>query len=73
MTKRSNRKNRSKLAIFLLAPVMALTFMIGWSLYWIGNKKHNRQQVAAPKIHGKQDILTLMVIPRQEEQTITNS
>jgi hypothetical protein len=73
MRKRPNRKKRSKLTILLLAPVMALTFMVGWSLYWIGNTKHKQPQVASPRIHAKQDTVQLMVIPRQEEQTITNN
>ena len=73
MTKRPNRKKRSKLTILLLAPVMALTFMVGWSLYWIGNRQHKQPHSAAPKIHAKQDPVQLMVIPTQEEQTITNN
>ena len=70
MTKRPNRKKQSKLTILLLAPVMSLTFMVGWSLYWIGNTKHKQPHLAAPKIQAKQDAVQLMVIPRQEEQTI---
>lgn len=73
MTKRPNRKKRSKLTIIILAPVLALTFIIGWTLYWIGNTKHKQQHSASPKIHAKQDPVHLIVIPRQEEQTITNN
>ena len=73
MKKRPNRKKRSKLAILLLAPVMALTFIVGWSLYWIGNKKQKQPQAPTPKIRAEQDPVQLIVIPRQEEQTITNN
>jgi len=72
MTKRPNRKRRSKLTILFLAPVIALTFMVGWTLYWIGNTKYKQPHVAA-KIDAKQDIIQLLVIPRQEEQTITSN
>ena len=72
MTKHPNRKKRSKLAILVLAPVMALTFIVGWSLYWIGNTKQKQPQAPTPKINSEQDQVQLMVIPMQEEQTITN-
>ena len=73
MTKRPNRRKRSKISILLLAPVMALTFIVGWSLYWIGNTKHKQHHAPTPKIHIEQDPVQLMVIPVQEEQTITNN
>ena len=73
MTKRPNRKKRSKLAILLLAPVIALTFIVGWSLYWIGNKQQKQTQATTPKIDAEQDPVELMVIPMQEEQTITKN
>jgi hypothetical protein len=73
MTKRPNRKKRSKLSILFLAPVMTLTFIVGWSLYWIGNTKQKQPQTLTHKIHAEQDPVTLMVIPEQKEQTITNN
>jgi hypothetical protein len=73
MTKRPNRKKRSKLSILLLAPVMALTFIVGWSLYWIGNAKQKQPHAPTPKMHVEQDPVQLVVIPVQEEQTITNN
>jgi flagellar basal body-associated protein FliL len=73
MTKHPNRKKRSKLTILLLAPIMALTFMVGWSLYWTGNTKHKQPQAPTPKMHAKQDLVELIVIPTQEEHTITNN
>jgi hypothetical protein len=73
MTKRPTRKKRNKLTILLLAPVMVITFIVGWSLYWIGNTKHKQPQSPTPKKQIKQDPVQLIVIPRQEEQTITNN
>jgi hypothetical protein len=49
---------------------MALTFIVGWSLYWIGNTKHKQSQAPTPKIHAEQNPVQLMVIPMKEEQTI---
>jgi hypothetical protein len=59
--------------MLLLAPIMAFTFLIGWSLYWIGNTKQKKPQTSTPKIQGEQDTIRLMVIPSQEEQTIKNN
>ena len=73
MTKRQNRKKRSTLSVLLLAPVMTLTFIVGWSLYWIGNTKHKQSQAPTHKIHAEQNPVQLMVIPMQEEQTIINN
>ena len=72
MTKSPNGKKRSKLTTLLLAPVMALTFIVGWSLYWIGNTKQKQQRAPTPKIQAEQDPVQLMVIPKQKEQIITN-
>jgi flagellar basal body-associated protein FliL len=73
MTKRQNRKKRSKLSVLLLTPVMALTFVVGWSLYWVGSTKNKQPQAHSPKIHAEQDPVQLMVISMQEERTITNN
>jgi flagellar basal body-associated protein FliL len=73
MTKRHNRKKRSKLTILLLAPIMALTFIVGWSLYWIGNTKSKQKNSTTPKIPTEHDSIQLIVIPSQEEQTIPNN
>ncbi len=73
MTKRPNGKKRNKLTILLLAPVMVVTFIVGWSLYWIGNTKQKQLQAPTPKIQAEQDTVQLMVIQRKEEQTITNN
>lgn len=73
MTIRHNRKKRGKLTILLLAPIMAFTFIIGWSLYWIGSTKHKKLQAPISKIQAEQDAVQLMVIPKQEEQTITQN
>ena len=74
MTKPTNRKKRNKLTILLLAPVMALTFIVGWSLCSIGqiglqNTKQPQKQTAIN--HAKQDTVELFMIP-QEKQILAN-
>jgi hypothetical protein len=73
MTKAPKKRKRSKLTILLLAPIMAFTFIIGWSLYWIGNTKLKQKHSTDPKIRTDHDPIQLMVIPNQEEKAITNN
>ena len=67
------RKKRSKLAVILLAPIFALVFIVGWSLYWIGQSRQKQSQPLKPsnKIPAKQDEIELIVIP-QEAQLIAD-
>ena len=48
MTK-TTRKKRNKLTIALIAPILAIVFIISWSLSWIGSQKQssNKNQSAA--------------------------
>jgi flagellar basal body-associated protein FliL len=75
MTKPTNRKNRSKLTMLIVAPILSLVFMAGWSLYWIGQSgNQNTKQLQKPisKSLSKQDEVELIVIPQQEEQIIAS-
>jgi len=75
MTKPTNRKNRSKLTMLIVAPILSLVFMAGWSLYCIGQSGHqNTKQLQKPisKSLSKQDEVELIVIPQQEEQIIAS-
>ena len=47
--------------------------MVGWSLYWIGSRQQKQTKLSTPKKQSQQDPVQLIVIPRQEEQTITNN
>ncbi len=75
MIKPTNRKKRSKLTIFLLAPILAIVFVAGWSLYWIGqsNQPQTKQpQKTTNKTPTNHNEIELIMIPKQEEQILTN-
>ena len=38
MTRLTPRKKRNKITRVLLSPVLAAFFLVGWTLYWIGQK-----------------------------------
>lgn len=67
MPKTPVRKKRSKLAVILLAPIFALVFIVGWSLYWIGQSRQKQSQPLKPKnkMPAKQDEIELIVIPEE--------
>ena len=69
------RKKRSKLQVALLAPILAIIFSFGWSLYWIGQAgqpKAKLPQKPINKTPTNQDEVELIVIPQQEEQILAS-
>ena len=71
MAKPAKRKKRSKLTLALLAPVLIIVFIVGWSLSWIGQSRSPKaKQLPKPinKTPAKQDEFELVVISNQEEQ-----
>jgi flagellar basal body-associated protein FliL len=75
MTKPTSRKKRNKLTTILIAPIIVIVFVVGWSLYWIGQSRHQntkQPQKTANKTHAMQDEIELIMIPQQEEQPLTN-
>jgi hypothetical protein len=74
MTKPTRRKKRSKFAVALLSPILAIVFVVGWSLSWIGQPKAKQQQKPIIKTQATQDkdSIELIVIPMQEEQILEN-
>ena len=70
MTKTTGRK-RSKIARVLLSPIFVIFFLVGWSLYWIGQKEMKQPKKPVSKTTAKlKDELELILIP-EEEQTLT--
>jgi flagellar basal body-associated protein FliL len=70
MTKSVNRKKRNKLTIILLAPILTIIFIVGWTLYWIGQKeqpKAKQPQKTITKTPPKQDEIELIMIPQEEQ------
>ena len=71
----TNRKKRSKLRVALLAPLLIIFFIVGWSLYWIGqpNQRNTKQpQKPINKTPTNQDQVDLIVIPPKEKQILPN-
>ena len=70
MTKPASRKERSKITKVLLFPILAIFFLVGWSLYWIGQQETKQPKKSINKTTSKQkEDLELIAIP-QEEQTL---
>jgi hypothetical protein len=72
MTKPTKRK-QSKLKIALLAPILMIAFMVGWTLTWTGKlrmQKTKQLQKPIAQTPAKQDEFELMMIPRLEEENI---
>ena len=75
MTKSTRRKKRNKLAVILLAPILAVLFLVGWSLSWIGQAgetKAKQPQKPINKTPTKQDKVELIMIPQIEEEISAN-
>ncbi|MGA3288882.1 MAG: hypothetical protein ABSD42_01405 [Candidatus Bathyarchaeia archaeon] len=75
MTKLTTRKKRSKLTVALLAPILIIVFIVGWSLYWIGQSRQpntKQPQKTINKTPTKQDNIELIVIPPQEKEILAN-
>ena len=75
MTKSTRRKKRNKLTVILLAPIIAILFLVGWSLSWIGQigeTKPKQPQKPINKTPVKQDPVELMMIPQKEKEMPAN-
>ncbi|MGD0451760.1 MAG: hypothetical protein ABSA79_11990 [Candidatus Bathyarchaeia archaeon] len=75
MTKPPKRKKRNKLTLALLAPILMVVFIVGWTLSWIGQSRSPKaKQMHKPinKTPAKQEEFELVVISNQEEQIQTN-
>ena len=70
--KKTSKKNRSKLTKILIAPALAIVFVVGWSLYYIGQPRHKKNQKPANTTQPKHENVELMMIPTEEKITITN-
>ena len=75
MTKSTRRKKRNKLTVILLAPIIAILFLVGWSLSWIGQigeTKAMQPKKSINKTPTKQDKVELIMIPQLEKEIPAN-
>ena len=70
--KKTSKKNRSKLTKILIAPALAIVFVVGWSLYYIGQPRYMKNQKQTNTTQPKHENIELMMIPQEEKITITN-
>ncbi len=73
MAKSTIRKNRSKLKVALLSPILIVVFIVGWSLYFIGQSgqpKSKQPQKPNIKKPTQADEIELIVIPQEERQIL---
>ena len=52
---------RKKASTLILLPALALIWLVGWSLYWIGFKRKTSEKEQAPSEYN----VTMMVIPNE--------
>ena len=74
MIKPTIRKKRSKLKVALLSPIFIVVFIVGWSLYFIGQSgqpKSKQPQKPVIKKPAQPDEIELIVIPQEERQILT--
>jgi len=74
MTKPTIRKKRSKLKVALLSPILIVVFIVGWSLYFIGQSgqpKSKQPQKLIIKKPAQPNEIELMAIPQEERQILT--
>jgi hypothetical protein len=73
MTKPPIRKKRSKLKVALLSPILIVVFIVGWSLYFIGQSgqpKSKQPQKSMIKKPARPNEMELIVIPQEERQIL---
>ena len=67
----AKRKKRSKLTIAMLFPLLAVVFLVGWTLACIGQSKQPKTKQNQKIIKKTPDEeVDLIFIPRQEEQIL---
>lgn len=74
MAKLIKRKKRNKFIVALMSPILAIVFIVGWSLYYIGRlrqpKVKQQQQKQNNKKPAHQNEIELIAIPNEEIQTL---
>jgi len=69
------RHKRNKAMRIMLLPVMIFMFLIGWSMYWIGNRKRPVKRQRKPLKKEKDNVkdnVTVIPIVYEEPEEIAN-
>ena len=73
MSGTSRRKKRSKFTVLLLSPILVVTFLLGWTLYVLGESrppKRKLPQKQANESLTKQADVELLMIPAEAKHTV---
>ena len=70
MPKPDLRKEHSKITKILLFPIMAIVFLVGWGLYWIGKKETQQPKKPIIKTTPKEKEELELIVISEEEQTL---
>jgi hypothetical protein len=60
---------RNRAASFLLMPIAAFLWCIGWSLYWTGPKRETT--IPKPKLPVQKELTIFVPTPEQKHATLT--
>ena len=73
MDKKGRRKRNNIMGLFLV-PVLIFIFLMGWSMYWIGDQKRPKKRTDKTKRETppKKDNVTFMPIILEEKPEITS-
>jgi hypothetical protein len=76
LTKSTSKRKRNKLIVAILAPILIICHIAGWSLYWLnrisGRQKPNQQQKLTNKTPTRQNEDVSIIIPHQDKEIKTN-
>lgn len=74
MSKTATRKKRGILKVVLLAPILVIVFIVGWSLYWVGDgkKPNTKQQQKTINTRAEQGNVELYTLSPQEQEVLAN-
>ena len=74
MKAKKGRLKRNNIMTLLLLPVVIFIFLLGWSMYWIGDQKRPKKRTEKTKREKppKKDNVTFMPIILEEKPEMTN-
>ncbi|MGE5638373.1 MAG: hypothetical protein ACM3WQ_06670 [Chloroflexota bacterium] len=67
LTVTTSKPKRNRLLVILTLPALALLWLVGWSLYWIGSKSDNAPQVRSKHNNKSKENITLIAASTLKE------
>ncbi len=66
LTVTTPKRKRNRLLIILALPALALIWLVGWSLYWIGRSRDNQRHVQTKHKDKSKENIMLITVPTLE-------